>query len=68
MGTEDWVLEGTKLITNTKKQRLKILSRGYILKNIKKKNTSPKNKTKTKQKKKKTHKGTEVIKYIYIYI
>ena len=24
MGTEDWVFEGTKLITNTKKQRLKI--------------------------------------------
>jgi len=23
-GTEDWVLKGTKLITNTKKQRLKI--------------------------------------------
>ena len=22
-GTEDWVLKGTKLITNTKKQRLK---------------------------------------------
>ena len=24
MATEDWVFEGTKLITNTKKQRLKI--------------------------------------------
>ena len=24
IGTEDWVLKGTKLITNTKKQRLKI--------------------------------------------
>ena len=24
MGTEDWVLKGTKLITGTKKQRLKI--------------------------------------------
>ena len=24
MGTEDWVLKGTKLITNTKKQKLKI--------------------------------------------
>ena len=33
MGTEDWVLKGTKLITNTKKQRLKILSRGEIPKN-----------------------------------
>ena len=28
MGIEDWVLQGTKLITNTKKQRLKIQSRG----------------------------------------
>ena len=28
MGTKDWVLKCTKLITNTKKQRLKILSRG----------------------------------------
>ena len=33
MDTEDWVLEGTKLITNTKKQRLKIQSRGWIFKN-----------------------------------
>ena len=33
MGTEDWVLKGTKLITNTKKQRLKIQSRGWIFKN-----------------------------------
>ena len=28
MGTEDWVLKGTKLMTNNKKQRLKIQSRG----------------------------------------
>ena len=33
MGTEDWVPKGTKLITNTKKQRLKIQSRGQTLKN-----------------------------------
>ena len=33
MGTEDWVLKGTKLITNIKKQRLKIYSRGWIFKN-----------------------------------
>ena len=33
VGTEDWVLKGTKLITNTNKQRLKIQSRGQILKN-----------------------------------
>ena len=51
MGTEDWVLKGTKLITNTKKQRLKIQSRGWILKNtiLKKKN-----------------KVTKIIKYIYM--
>ena len=33
MSTEDWVPKGTKLITNTKKQRLKIQSRGQTLKN-----------------------------------
>ena len=27
MGTEDWVLKGTKFIINTKKQRLKIEQR-----------------------------------------
>ena len=31
MGTEDWAFKGTKLITNTKKQRLKIWSRGETL-------------------------------------
>ena len=33
MDTEDYILKGTKLITNTKKHRLKIQSRGYTLKN-----------------------------------
>ena len=33
MGTEDWVLKGTKLLTNTKNERLKIQSRGWIFKN-----------------------------------
>ena len=33
MGNEDWVLKGTKLITNTKKPRLKIESTGWIFKN-----------------------------------
>ena len=33
MGTEDWIFKGTKLITNTKKQRLKIQRRGWIFKN-----------------------------------
>ena len=50
MGTENWVLKGTKLITNTKKQRLKIWNRGWILKN-------------TILKKKKV---TKSIKYIYM--
>ena len=51
MGTEDWILKGTKLIRNTRKQRLKISSRGWIFKyNIKEK--------------KKSHKN---YKYVYIY-
>ena len=33
MDTEDWILKGKKLITNTKKQRLKICSRGQTLNN-----------------------------------
>ena len=38
MGTEDWIIKGTKLRTNTKKQRLKIQSRGQTQKyNIKEK-------------------------------
>ena len=43
MATEDWVLKGTKLITNTKKQRLKIQSRGQTLKNTILKKQSHKN-------------------------
>ena len=41
MSAEDWLLKGTKLIKkNTKKQTLKIYSRGQTLKNtILKKNT-----------------------------
>ena len=53
MVTEDSVLKGTKLITNTKKQKLKIQSRGWILKN-----------TIFKEK----NKVTKIILYIYIYI
>ena len=37
MGTEDWVLKGTKLITNTKKQRLKIQRLDFQKYNIKEK-------------------------------
>ena len=33
MDTEDQILKGTKLITNTKKQGLKIYSRGQTIKN-----------------------------------
>ena len=33
MDTEDWTLKGTKLITNTKNQRLKIQGRGQTLNN-----------------------------------
>ena len=33
MGTEDWVLKGTKVITNIKKQKLKIQSRVWNFKN-----------------------------------
>ena len=33
MGTEDWILKGTKSIINAKKQGLKIQSRGQTLKN-----------------------------------
>ena len=44
MDTENWILKGTKFITNSKKQRLKIQSRGQILKNtiLKKKKQSSK--------------------------
>jgi len=43
MDTDDWVLKGTKSITNTKKQRLKLYSRGWILKNTILKKKSHKN-------------------------
>ena len=33
MGTEGWILKCPKLISNTEKQRLKIWTRGYTLKN-----------------------------------
>ena len=54
MDTEDQILRGTKLITNTKKQRLKIWGRGETLKKeiLKRQNKSI----------------TKIIKYIYIYM
>ena len=33
MDPEDWVLKGTKLVTNTQKQKLKIQSRVWNFKN-----------------------------------
>ena len=47
MGTKDWFFKGTKLITNTKKQRLKIENRGWIFKNtiLKKRRRRKKNAT-----------------------
>ena len=39
MGTEDWILKGTKLITNTKEQRLKIQRLDSKKYNIKKNKT-----------------------------
>ena len=56
MDTEDQILKGTKLIKNTKKQRLKIWGRGETLK---KEVLKRQNKSITKIIKKK---------YIYIYI
>ena len=57
MGTEDWVLKSTKMILNTKKQRLKIQSRGWILKN-----------TILKKKRKEKSQKLYIIYILYIYI
>ena len=57
MGTEDWVLKGTKLIANTKKQRLKIWSRGWIFKN-----------TILTKKKEGEKRVKKIIVFIYTYI
>ena len=54
MGTEDWVLKGTKLITSTRKQRLKIQNRGWIFKNTILK------KTRGKKKEKQSHKNYKI--------
>ena len=58
MGTDDWVLKGTKLITSTKKQRLKVWSRSWIFKNTILK--------KIQFYRKEGKKVTKIIKYIYI--
>ena len=69
LDTEDWVLNGTKLITNTKKQRLKILSRGEILKNtiLKKNENTTKNKNNNKQTNKQKITQSHRNYKIYIY-
>ena len=44
MDPEDWVLKGTKLVTNTQKQKLKIQSRVWNFKNTILKKRKKKNK------------------------
>ena len=63
MGTEGWILKGTKLITNTKKQKLKIQSRVWNFKNtmLKKRRKKQKQTTTTKK-----QQGQKIIKYIYM--
>ena len=62
MGTEDWVFTCIKLITNTKKQRLKIWSRDWIFKNTilkrrrRRRGKIEKTSRQTKQRKQKTNK------------
>ena len=63
MGTEDWVHKGTKLIINTKKQRLKIQSRVWNFKNIMLKKRRKKKREREKEKK---NKVTKIIKNIYM--
>ena len=58
MGTEDWVLKGTKLVTNTLKQKLKIESRVRNFKNTMLKEG--------KEREKKEKKVTKIIKKIQI--
>ena len=55
MGTKDWVLKGTKLITNTKKQRLKKKNLEQSLE-FQKYNVKEKKKEKKERKRKKSQK------------
>ena len=68
MDTEDWVFKCTKLTTNTKKQRLKIYSRGWIFKNtiLKKRRTTIKKK-KTSRELLKNNNNHHTHTQIYIY-
>ena len=51
MSTEEWVLKGTKLVTNTCKQKLKIYSRVWNFKNTMLKKRRRKRKRERKKKK-----------------
>ena len=51
MSTEEWVLKGTKLVTNTYKQKLKIYSRVWNFKNTMLKKRRRKRKRERKKKK-----------------
>ena len=53
MGTEDWVLKGTKLITNTKKQKIKNLEQSLEFQkyNVKERKNEKKEKKKKKSQK-----------------
>ena len=55
MGSEVWVFKCTKLTAKTKKQRLKIYSRGWIFKNtiLKKRSRRKKEERKKKEREKK---------------
>ena len=53
MGTEDWVLKGTNLVTNTQKQKFKIQSRVCNFKNTMLKKRRRKRKRKNEQQQKK---------------
>ena len=63
MDTENWILKGTKLITNTKKQKLKIQSGVWNFKD-----TMLKKRRRERKREKKSHKnykeniGTKLIK------
>ena len=66
MGTEDWVLKGTKVITNIKKQKLKIQSRVWNFKNTmlkkrRKRKRKQTNKNKQSHKNYKENIGTKLI-------
>ena len=66
MGTEDWVLKGTKLVTNTQKQKLKIQSRVWNFKNTMLKKRRRKRKREKTNKQTKTNNVAKIIKKIQV--